>query len=185
MQKAFWILLVLCVVVVVPVSLMLTGRPFETTLLKYGAEPGLGVVHTAEFVVLIEEPPRDDAGSHPVNIRGYHGVIPAFWEGYPEGGSTHSFRKYDPKSGIAHLHYFDTDIYLKNECREMSIHGQTVPLSADQDFVLVKSDKSVAKLSPDEVFDCRKSLPHWYQDGELNAKPPPAMAAPAPREARP
>jgi len=155
---------------------MTSGTEFKTYLMKYGDHDGNGVVATSKFVVVFEGMKDIGAGASHVTLQGKDGIIPAFWRGYSEswgaiGNQITDMNLYQPAFGRAILFFNKQTIMVEEEATILRVGSDTFAL--DEQLVVVVDEEGVPRqVSQAEAIKFVSSLPEWFTDDSVSARPP-------------
>ncbi|MGD0898823.1 MAG: hypothetical protein ABR915_13380 [Thermoguttaceae bacterium] len=162
--------------VLVVLACMGTGTPFKSMPMKCGIDAGTGIVFTERFMVVYEGMDGDEAVASGFTYAGTHGTLPAFWRGYGEGwtggaSGIESLRTYEPSRGTATFYFHGKLLRVEEDGRYLRVQDQLLPLGTERIVAVVDKAGSCHQLRGQEADRLVQSIPSWYQDPELNARP--------------
>ena len=163
-------------VLLIVIGCMLDGSPFTSMLLKCGIENGRGIVFTERFAVVYEGMKGNDANAANITYAGKHGTLPAFWSGYGQGWSGGSegienLHTYEPGSGTATLFFHGKLLRVEEDGQYIRVQDKRLPLGKERVVVIVAEDALCHPLVGPEADALLQSIPVWYKDPEMNARP--------------
>jgi hypothetical protein len=169
-------LLGIATAVLVVLACMCDGTPFQSMPMKYGIDSGTGIVCTERFVVVYEGMDGDDAGASCFTYAGKHGTLPAFWRGYGLGWSggangIDSLTMYEPAFGTATIYFHGKLLRVEDEGQYLRVQNQLLPLGAERTVAVVDKAGACRQLHGQAADELMESIPAWYLDPELDARP--------------